>query len=105
MLWMYSATATESAATSVIGGRVLGDGGANQFALLVVERGARAQQVRILAVGGTAQVHRVAAGAVGLIQRLAAHQHVGRRERAGELREPAAAATAARRACPGPAPR
>ena len=81
MLWMYSAMATVSAGASVSGGVCLADGRADQFAVLIGERDARAQQVG--AVGAAAQVGRMAARAVRFVQPLAADQHVLRRERRG----------------------
>jgi hypothetical protein len=73
---------------------VLAKSGADELPVLIAERDARAKQVRVLAVGGPAKIHRMAAGAVRFVERLAANDHVLRGNRTRELREapgPAAA--------------
>ena len=57
------------------------------------------ERSRFAPVRAAAKIGGVAAGAIGLVERLAADQHVLRRELAGELGEPAAAAAAALTAC------
>ncbi len=68
------------------GRRVSGQSGADQLAFLIAQRDTRAKQVRVLPVGSAAKIDRMAAGTIGPVERLAADEHILRRQRPCELR-------------------
>jgi hypothetical protein len=73
---------------------MFGEPCADELAVLIAQRHARAKEVRILAVGGPAKVRRMATGAIRLVERLAANEDVLRRNGTRELGEAPGAAPA-----------